>query len=267
MMKEIVLPDILRAGFYDAAAAHKNCTETPNRRVSVFEIEIPVINGGISYVNGQAYPIKAGQIICGKPGQIRHSRLPFKCLFVHLLAEPGALYDFLFSLPDHFEQTTEVGYRRLFEEIVQAYSFPFDGSALYLGSKILELIYALYRDFHIETESPGSGNPLVLQAISYMDLHYTENITLEELAEAINISPIYLHRLFNKVMGQSPYHYLLGKKMNLAKRLLLTTDKSLAEIAYEAGFSSQSYFGAVFRKEEGVTPLQYRREMYHRYPE
>ena len=100
-----------------------------------------------------------------------------------------------------------------------------------------------------------------------MDLHYTENITLEELAEAINISPIYLHRLFNKVMGQSPYHYLLGKKMNLAKRLLLTTDKSLAEIAYEAGFSSQSYFGAVFRKEEEVTPLQYRREMYHRYPE
>ena len=67
-MSELILPKIVNAGIYDASTAHKNKTETRTRRVSLFELEIPMENGGVSHINDMEYPILADHVICGKPG-------------------------------------------------------------------------------------------------------------------------------------------------------------------------------------------------------
>ncbi len=266
-MSELILPKIVNAGIYDASTAHKNKTETRKRRVSLFELEIPMENGGVSHINDTEYPILADHVICGKPGQLRYTMLPFRCYFVHLLVEKGSLYEYLSILPDHFQVPEREKYCQLFSDIITAFSFPSEGSEIYLAGKVLHLIYSLCKDRNGRNGSNYSWNSLISEAISYMDEHYPENPRLSDIAAALNISPIYFHRMFCAATGQSPYQYLLDKKLAYARKMLLTTPLPLSDIALRAGFSSQSHFGSVFKKETGKTPLQYRKEMYRTYPE
>lgn len=82
------IPQIINAGVYDAAVKYRNCTESKPQKVVVFEIELPLENGVSSYIDRRQYPITDDHIICAKPGQLRHTRLPFRCYFIHLMVGP-----------------------------------------------------------------------------------------------------------------------------------------------------------------------------------
>ena len=84
---------------------------------------------------------------------------------------------------------------------------------------------------------------------------------MADVASHINVSKIHLQRLFSDMLNITPYRYLMEKRLNKSKELLLTTTLSLNEIAEITGFSSQSHFGVAFKKETCKTPLQYRKEM------
>lgn len=266
MNKQITLPRLLGAGIYDAAAVHKNVTETKARRTAVFEIELPVSNGGFSFIDGVQYPILTDCLICAKPGQMRRTRLPFRCYYVHLLIADGELYDFLSASQNHIKVSDVDKYRNILQDITDAYVNPFEGSEIYLQSRLLLLIYLLRTDSRSDTQSHTSENPSVTKAIQYMDKHCLEPVTLEEIARHVNLSRTYFHSLFTTAMGITPLRYILQKKLSAAKNALLLGDKSISEVAYETGFSSQSYFNYVFKKESGMTPCQYRKLMYNKYP-
>lgn len=268
-MANIILPQIVNAGIYDAATIHKNRLETPERRVSVFEIELPITKGGISFVNKIQYDISPNHIICGKPGQIRHTRLPFKCRFIHLIIEDDSLKKLVHSFPDYIDVSDKIKkYKSLFDEIISTYIFPSNNYELYLGSKILQLLYMLSHKVALIESAKANSNDIVNQGIVYMNEHFTENITLKDIADSLGISPIYFHQLFSRSMGQTtPSNYILNKRINLAKKLLITSTLTLSEIAYETGFSSQSYFGQVFKRKTNMTPLEYRKTHYSKYPE
>ena len=93
----------------------------------------------------------------------------------------------------------------------------------------------------------------------YMDTHYSRNITLDILSELTHTNKYYLAHSFTNYIGISPIRYLLEKRMQISRDLLLNTDHSIAEIAESTGFSSQSYFSQQFRKENGVTTQKYRK--------
>ena len=80
-MKEMALPQIVTIGIYNSNVAVRNKTITKNRETTMFEIEMPMEKGGISYVDSEQFPIDENMIICSKPGQIRHTKLPFKCYY------------------------------------------------------------------------------------------------------------------------------------------------------------------------------------------
>ena len=265
-MKETTLHGLVNTGIYDAATVHKHCMDTPLRKVSVFEIELPLANGGFSFINDKKYPISQNRIICAKPGQIRHTRQPFQCYFVHLMTDQPNLFEYLSSIPDSFVTNDRQAYQELFEDIIKAYSFPFEGSDLYLAGKLYALIYKLYKEHKQAQVTLSTEKDFVTQAITYINQHYQENPRLEDIATAVNISPIYFQRMFSEAMGRSPYEYLLSRKLDTAKKLLLTTNSPLSEIAHQSGFSSQSYFGYVFKRELGITPLAYRKKAHSNYP-
>lgn len=269
-MANIILPQIINAGIYDAAAVHKNQPETPKRHVSVFEIELPFYEGGLSFINEKKYEISPHHIICGKPGQIRHTRLPFKCSFIHLTLEDNYLKQVVSSFPDYMDVGDNIKkYRRLFREIISAFTFPTDNYELYLGGKILQLLYMLnLKSTSAENDGATNNKDIVAQGITYINEHFTENITLNDIASALSISPIYFHQTFSRAMGKkTPFDYILNKRIDLAKKLLVSSTYSLAEIAYKCGFSSQSYFGQVFKKKTNITPYEYRKTNYLKYPE
>ena len=104
-----------------------------------------------------------------------------------------------------------------------------------------------------------------MQAIEYIDRNFKEDIKLDDISNAVGLTPVYLHKLFFKTTGQTPHQLLLEKRLNMAKELLAGSDMSLVNVAAESGFSSQSYFNAVFKKHCGMTPLAFRQEAFSKY--
>lgn len=103
------------------------------------------------------------------------------------------------------------------------------------------------------------SDPLVLKLTSYLNKNYRENVTLEKLTEKFYLSKATLCERFKTVMGCSIMQYLSQIRLTKAKSLLAQSDKSMEEIAEACGFSSANYFGLIFKKEVGLSPLHYKK--------
>ena len=103
-----------------------------------------------------------------------------------------------------------------------------------------------------------SINPLTLQAVTYIIAGYSRDITLQAVAECINVAPTYLSHLFKKEVGVTFIDYFTMVRITSAKRMLLQTDKKIVDIATEVGFSDYRYFSRVFRKYAGKTPSEFK---------
>lgn len=113
----------------------------------------------------------------------------------------------------------------------------------------------------VPTSRKSSREAAVVQR--YIDNHFKENLTLDDLAEVAHVSKYYLAHSFTKAYGTSPINYLLSRRIQESIYLLTETDLTLSEIAGTLGFSSPSYFSQSFRKMQGLSPQQYR--MQHRH--
>lgn len=131
-----------------------------------------------------------------------------------------------------------------------------------IGS-IQSLQYAMLKDFCqrcAEEKLPAGISTEVYRSLVYIHTHICETISVTDLAKHIGRSSSYLTRRFKEELGMSINACVMGYKLSEAKKLLTYSDKSLAQISYFFGFSSQSYFQNVFRKEFGMTPAQYRKQ-------
>lgn len=100
---------------------------------------------------------------------------------------------------------------------------------------------------------------IVRDALRYIDENYTDGaISLNSVAQAINISANYLSAMFSQRMGVSFVEYLTQKRMARARQLLRQTGKRSGEIAAEVGYRDPRYFSFVFKKTQGCTPKAYR---------
>ena len=126
-----------------------------------------------------------------------------------------------------------------------------------MGILLIQLMR--HSDFTTQLSAPASHiNRNVAAARRYIEAHFRENLTLEQLAGEIHISKFHLAHDFSREYGFSPMQYLQTLRIQESRELLRTTDYSLTQIARMAGFSSPSYFAQRFRKSEGLTPSQYR---------
>jgi AraC-like DNA-binding protein len=114
---------------------------------------------------------------------------------------------------------------------------------------------ALARGKHLGSEA----RRLARLAMAYIHEHYREPISRKDLADAAGASQEYLSTCFHRETGVTPSDYLERYRIKQARRLLETTDLPVTRVALEVGFYDSSYFGRVFRREVGVTPVAYRR--------
>jgi AraC-like DNA-binding protein len=98
----------------------------------------------------------------------------------------------------------------------------------------------------------------VEKARDYVRKHYREKIYLEDVAEALSLSPTYLSRLFKKETGSCLQDFINEERVFRAANLLLYSELSLSEIATYVGFPNQSYMGKMFKKYRSMTPKTYR---------
>lgn len=262
------MPEIVALGIYDGALVHKNRVETPSRRVRLYEIESILEDGGTTYVDGSAYPIRAHNVIIGKPGQMRHTVLPFKCLYLHLVVEDEVLAALLDALPDVYTPADPTAVEDSLRTLISAYTAPDLDGGMRTAAELCAHLSRLIRDARLTAgvvREKGNHANIVESAIAFMDANDCQNLTLSQIADHVHLSRIYFHNLFVAATGRTPRRYLLERRIAHARQLLMTTEKPLGQIAQECGFSSQSYFNQVFQKELGCSPKQYKKEMSLRY--
>ena len=101
------------------------------------------------------------------------------------------------------------------------------------------------------------------EALQYIENHYTEALTLDDIANSIHLSRSECCRCIKRCMNMTPFEYLLQFRIQKAAQLLSNSKKtlSIAELASAVGFNSCSYFNKLFRKYMGCTPSQYKKRM------
>jgi two-component system response regulator YesN len=106
------------------------------------------------------------------------------------------------------------------------------------------------------------NNHLVTKAKNYIKQNYKKEITLDQLAEKLNVSYGYLSVLFKEKVGLSFSEYLNEVKITAAKQMLTESDCKIYTVAYEVGYNNPYYFSRVFKQKTGLTPRQYRKRYY-----
>ena len=94
----------------------------------------------------------------------------------------------------------------------------------------------------------------------YIDNHFKESLPLEQLAGLAHLNKYYLSHTFRREFGVSPINYLISRRIEESRFLLRETDHSLSLIAQMLGFSTLSYFSQSFRRVEGMSPMEYRKQ-------
>lgn len=95
-------------------------------------------------------------------------------------------------------------------------------------------------------------------ALAFIRQHIAEELKVEQVAAAVDMSPFHFSRVFKRATGRSPHLYITTQRVERAKALLTGTDLALAKVAETVGFQTQSHFTNVFRKFTGLTPQVFR---------
>lgn len=125
---------------------------------------------------------------------------------------------------------------------------------------IMDILSILLQEIIAPKESSTPRNKNLEAIRNYLDEHYTEKFSLDELAENFFISKYYLCREFKTLYGITLNHYVIAKRITLAKKLLRFSPYTLAEIALECGFYDASYFNKQFKKSEGISASDFRKK-------
>lgn len=110
-----------------------------------------------------------------------------------------------------------------------------------------------------DSTSAKKYSRILSNAVSYIDDNFAnEDISLNRVSSYVNISPNHFSTIFSQEMGKTFIEYLIGKRMEKAKELLMTTDMRSSEIAYVVGYKDPHYFSYTFKKTQGMTTKEFR---------
>ena len=133
---------------------------------------------------------------------------------------------------------------------------------LLVYSKMYGLFYELFSNKYVkilDVEMRSKKYRALLRVTHYIDEHYCDGVSLEEVAEATGISRYYVSHLFKELMDNTFVGYVNELRLNHAAMLLVTTDSPIIEIASKSGFNNLSNFNRAFKMYFGKTPSSYRK--------
>lgn len=267
---KLTLPEIVAVGIYDSelAVKNKNIEVTKNRKTTMFEIELPVEKGGISYIDSDKMYINTDMLICAKPGQIRHTKLPFKCYYIHIIVPEGELCDNLMSVPCYVTTGLYEEYCELFVKLCKYYGSAVATDEIIVHSIVLEIIHKIVNDSkkqELRKGIKGDNCKIIEDVIEHINENLTCDLSLESVASFAGFSPVYFHNCFKAATGKTLHKYVEEQRIKKAANMLVTTRNTLAEIAYDCGFSSQSYFSYAFKREMQLTPKEYAKKVFSQF--
>ena len=141
----------------------------------------------------------------------------------------------------------------------------FPSGRLFLDSVEQALALSLVDGYAVRRPSPvifrGGLAPARLRKVTeFVDAKIDEDLTLEQMADLVNLSVAHFSQMFRKSTGLSPHQFVLQSRVERAKKILRTADTRVLDVAVACGFKTQQHFARVFRQVCGVSPTEYRQE-------
>lgn len=136
-----------------------------------------------------------------------------------------------------------------------------------LQSIATQMVFQILRDSGVQSSMnrnrSSEDSRYIKQAIEYMESYYDSNITVNDICGNIYFSPAHFKRMFKYYTGQTPHRYLIGIRIQKAKKLLKKDEYSIAETAKACGFINVGHFSTAFKKIEGVSPSEYKGRIFY----
>lgn len=247
-----------------------DCIRAPHLHENTVEVVVIVHGEGVFSVNGLRIPVKAGQTIIYNSNVVHEEQFSngsdIQCFSISIsgLRLQGIREDALIADSDY--PCFELGDRyneiiAIIEAMFHEYAYPMRNSARSAQVLLIALLSILLDIVSMPREIPKQTleSELCRQVINYVNVHFLENITLQQIADDIHFSVSHMCHVFKEQVGYSPTQYILYRRIGEAQTLLETTQLTAAQIGIRTGFADPSYFNSVFRKKVGMSPMKYRR--------
>lgn len=135
------------------------------------------------------------------------------------------------------------------------------GYQLYIKGNLFFIFYTLFSKCILKNKARTNQKAMdkIKFIIKYTENNYTEKISIQDIADAMNLSQSHFMKFFKNTMGCSYIDYLNDYRLTMASRLLLSSESTILTIAGEVGFDNLSYFNRMFKKKFNITPSEYRK--------
>lgn len=140
-----------------------------------------------------------------------------------------------------------------------------EGFEFYVREQLSQIIFLLHKNAALQpSEHPGEkalrDGARIKQMLQYIHSHYSEQLTITQIAESSMISESEALRCFHAMIHTTPIQYLRQYRLECAAKLLASTHEKISAIAFQCGFQEMSYFARAFRSQYGCPPSEYRRQ-------
>ncbi len=148
----------------------------------------------------------------------------------------------------------------LINRMNREYEDKLEGWHTLLQANFMDLVVLLSRLYDFNSSSKNTDFINIAKAVSYIENHYMEDISIQMLADLSHYSKRHFIRIFNETYHTTPVNYIISLKIRQSCILLKESNLPVSTIATRCGFNDSNYFSRIFRKQMGITPTQYRVE-------
>ena len=237
-----------------------------------------VVEGTIDFlVDGQVYPVNKGELIINRPDQVfgalNDTFPPSKTIFFKIDTSEAIdgwnenfrilFQNFLSVLKDPHTCPSKEFYS-IFLKVLNEHRNKDSMSQLKSRLYFQELLISIYESYNecLPSQTLNTLNAADVELINdYIITNIHRKIYTQELADRVGLSESYFRVIFFQSFGYSPNDYLVKKRIDVAKQLLLQPNKNIIDIAFELGFSSSQYFSNTFKKLTGFRPKDYKKAL------
>ena len=263
------LPDITLIGKDGNRLPHRNIS-----RVSKDYIYYFVTDGELFFCeDGKEYRLSKGDCFLFEPNTWHYGTADsvYQVYYLHFrhdgiagMTEEAIWEDFIslpkhINIPDHFAFNNMIA---LLRKAIEYNKVPCEkGDNILSACAVQELLVTLSR----VAQTSGKKKPnigamqRIDEVIAYLNCHYREKLSGERIEKEVSYSFDYLNQLFRRCLDTTVFGMLEDIRMYHARKLVLTSEFSIKNIALEVGYTDESYFSKVFKKHYGLSPLQYKK--------
>lgn len=238
---------------------------------------IRILKGSFKIIiDDQTFFVPAGSFIFIPAGAL-HEGIPYDCEYECIVFDMNMLMNkndscckLIRKITDHEVEIQYVHYgsysdlHQIVWTLFDAMSSKKDGYQMSVLGALYQIIGLIFSEnfYNPAPEQPPRSHRKIVQlkqALEFIESSYNKQISLQEMADSVNMSSKYFCHFFQEMTHRTPVDYLNYYRIERASYDLLTTDQSITEVAFNSGFNDLSYFIKTFKKYKGTTPKQYLR--------